>query len=459
MVEDRRDCPADPVNKVNTKASWTDAFDVPPIPRSTFTKRLRRLDRESFIGFVSALWQARGYDVDRDGELLRVTDGATSERLWVHHTTWPSIGGVEPPDGPVDIVVSNRASGPDQLPDGSPTVIPADELRDIALYAIDRPTRDRLFEQYLGRSPVVEPDRSRPVGPRGVATVLAVGLGALILVGTAVSMGGPTSIAGITTEITGVKSPTPVEPSTERQPDEPSATPTRTPDEPSPNTSYPPGVASTGITNAELIADRHARLLVGRSYELVLTYREVEEDQLIGAVQEIARVQGPTVYASEIQRLKPPIYDPSIIAETAVYADGQRRITEAAPNRSQPVDRRSGGEGPFTDRVETYLGWYLTVEDSAVVDRVEHAEHTYYWIRLGNDPWPGLVDSSGQVLIDDRGIVRYLRVTYHRPDDRTRITVEIRYTDIGDTTVEPPEWYNESRALVTPVTKRTNSGS
>lgn len=435
---------------MNIKGSTVNRYHVPPIPRPAFGKRLRRLDRESFIEFVRALWRARGYDVERDGDQLSVADESSRTRLWIHHTTWRSIGEVEPPDDSVDIVVSNRMDGPEQLPDGEPTVITAGELRDIALYAIDRPTRDRLFERYLGRSPVVEPNRSRAVGPRGVVAVLAFVIAVLVLAGTAVSIGGPTPITEMTTDSNAIGSTTPVTSPADARPDPSATTSTRTADDSS-NRSYPPGVTASGITNAELIADRHAELLVGRSYEVVLSYREVEEDQVVGAVQEIVRVQEPTVYASTIQRLDPPMYDPSIIAATAAYADGHRRVTEAAPNRSQPVARRAGGEGRFTDRVETYLGWYLTVENSSVVDRVVHAEHTYYWISLGNDPWPGLVDSSGRVLIDDRGLVRYLSVTYRPPDARTRITVGIRYTDVGNTTVTPPEWYNETRTTATPV--------
>ncbi|MFB6299294.1 MAG: hypothetical protein ABEH65_03450 [Halobacteriales archaeon] len=419
---------------------------MPPIPPSTFRDHLRAIDRETFITFVRELWRARGYTIEGDEEddVLVVDDGHGCYRLWIHYRPRFSVRSVPPPTEPVDIVVSNRSAGPSRLPPGDPSLVDPMELRDIALYAIDRNRRQWLFDRLLDLQPVVESESANPASHRRtiVASVLVGVIVATLFAGGWLQGGslafGPDSndrTPMMTPELSPTDSP-------ERPTDTSTAgtTPTPTPIVDA-DADLPPGLAPSGIVDARALAQRHAQLIAGRSYELELTYREFNDTRFVGSIQETARVERPTVYASRIIQRESPSRDPQIIADSAAYANGTVRVTRDAPDDPRPVNQFSGGEGWYEDRAETYLTWYLSVNESEIISREEQDNRTLYWVRIDEDPWPGIEDSFGRALIDERGIVHYLSVSYDIPGSTTQIVIAIHYTEIGGVTVTPPDWY------------------
>ncbi|MDY6817311.1 MAG: hypothetical protein SVG88_01515 [Halobacteriales archaeon] len=421
---------------------------MPPIPERAFRKCLRQLDRTTFVAFVCELWQARGYTVDRDDPagVLTVSDGTDCQRLWVHHESRLFFEEPSPPSVAVDVVVSNRQGGPSRLPPGTPDpdVIGPAQLRELALYAIDRDRRQQLFDRFLGRSPVVPPAEptDRP-HIRTVATVALIGVLIVAFVGGGWTQGG---FAAITDGRSGVGGVDTVDPTTFREPEQPMSTTTPSDDTPTAtpvvdsDADLPDGLARTGIVDARELAQRHAQLITGQSYTLELIYREIDTQRVGGSIRETVHVQRPTVYASRISALETPAREPPIIAETAAYANGTVRTTRDAPNETRPADHLPGGEGRYADRVEAYLERYLTVESSAIVDRERRENVSYYWVRLGDNPAATMENAFGRALIDERGIVHYLSVTYDVPDTTMQVVIAIHYTQIGGVLVVPPDW-------------------
>jgi hypothetical protein len=100
-----------------------------------FSKRLRRLDVDTFAQLVTDLWVARGRTATRDGATIVVRDGQTTHHLVAVHTAPPAESDAR--------VVTSRVSD-------DPTVLDAAELLRVVRYAVERDHSAAILEQYLG---------------------------------------------------------------------------------------------------------------------------------------------------------------------------------------------------------------------------------------------------------------------------------------------------------------------
>jgi hypothetical protein len=138
--------------------------------------------------------------------------------------------------------------------------------------------------------------------------------------------------------------------------------------------------------------------------------------------------------------------DPTVavmtVADAERYANGS--VSVARPfeggsrvSRPEPVD-------PFRLRSVRYVDWFTSVRDAAVVDTFERDGRSYVWLSLANDTYPGVRNSTGSALVDERGLVHSLRRSYavpNRPDVRVIVTVEV--VNVGETEAPPPDWYDD----------------
>lgn len=175
------------------------------IPPERFRRALRGLDGDAFAALVADLWARTGWDAERDGQLVLATKHGETRRLLVLP---PRRGGslrrAPSVDGPVDAVVSPRAvSSAAELPRGTPDVevFDADDVRERALYALDREERSAFFEHHLGVSPA-GPQWDSPsvravlrsgVSELDASTAFSVLLVAALVVGV-VATGGPAGV-------------------------------------------------------------------------------------------------------------------------------------------------------------------------------------------------------------------------------------------------------------------------
>lgn len=487
-----------------------------PLGRSAFRSLLRELDATEFEQFVADLWRARGWDVDVvTDHVLVVThaDRDTTQTLAIESgSRWVEQRSVSPSLGyDIDAVVVDVDVScvrfPDNLAGSDVAVIDANELYDLALYAIDRDVCDDLVRTYFDRSaPVAEvdppslsdespPDSSthsvrriesttgHTPSVREAAEILSIrrwkrviaGAGLVLVVIVAGMLGGvadsgqPLGTGKPSSSPTSVPTTTPIATSTTDQAfhvemtnastdaastsvmadvrsarDEDRAPPTiRGP--------FPPGMNESGITNPYVLADAHETALTNRSYTWLLTYREVVDGRPTATARETVRVEGPTVYRSTVREVGGLRTYPNALGDFSTYANGSVRY-EYNPDdpdaryRTCTMGEYSREQDRFANRAETNLEYFLTVEETTITDAFERDGTRFYWVVFANDPWPGVQNTVGSALIDSTGIVHALyRNYYHAVREEATITMTFRYTDIGTTTVKSPTWHSAAK--------------
>jgi hypothetical protein len=114
--------------------------------RARFAAALQGLSSDEFARFVAALWQARGRRVDREGSVLTVRDGVTTQRFVVTHDP-AAVGrnGTAPRDAETRVVTSRRVDSESEEGVGD-----ADELLRAVRYAVDRERASSLLDRHLG---------------------------------------------------------------------------------------------------------------------------------------------------------------------------------------------------------------------------------------------------------------------------------------------------------------------
>ncbi len=428
---------------------------MPLVSPSTFASRLGELDQAAFAGFVAALWAARGFETAIDGRVVRASgpDGR-EEVLWVTASSgWLPRRRAEPPEE-VDAVVTNRRRA--RRWDGeSSRVVTADALREMLLYAIDRSVGDELCQRFLDCA-ITHPASERDAWPRRVmaelsgerAFVLAGGLAVLVI--AAGVLAAPVAWDD--------RSPTAVTPApavngtpVAFRTATPTPTPTpapeirRTPVPVEPGL-LPPGIDRRGIDDAEALARAHAFSVSQRSYALTINYREFNNS--MRAKRETILVENQTRYSSELITAGPLSTNPYVIADRELYADGHAEYARIPGETGvsyarQPVT--SEGAGEFAERVQQYLQWFLTVEDSFIRDIETQNGTTYYQVITRGDPYDGVENARGIAIIESHGVVRYLQRVYTIPDSNdTSVTITIEYTDFENVSVEEPWWYGDA---------------
>lgn len=119
-------------------------------PPAAFGEALAALPPERFASFVADLWQARGWSVEREGAVLRVTDGPVGG----DRVLFPRAAGDARsiPDG-VDVIVA--AGDPDGL-DVDARLVGPQAVYEIVRYGLEGRDSDRLATDYLGDAEVLE---------------------------------------------------------------------------------------------------------------------------------------------------------------------------------------------------------------------------------------------------------------------------------------------------------------
>lgn len=103
---------------------------------------------------------------------------------------------------------------------------------------------------------------------------------------------------------------------------------------------------------------------------------------------------------------------------------------------------------PFVlDPAATYVEWYLSASRSAITDVRERDGRTYYLVETIGNLYPGAENARASVLVDSWGIVHRLRAERELPDSDVKVVMTFQYTDIGNTTVRPPAWYNATDSI------------
>lgn len=445
-----------------------------PVDRSEFRRSVRRLDERALARLVAATWRARGAEVAVDGDVVTVSRGDGPRRLRVVCGRWATRRLSASPD--VDAFVVDRpvASPPDGV-----DVVDPDDLRERLLYALPRERGREIAAAHLGLSLLVEESEPTPslrdrlpvtdppfadALPSAAAVVVGTLL-VLALVGSAGGLwtadgagwfgGSDDGADGTSTRGGGEGAAADARAGSDDDARTTAARQSTADEEATGGSAFPPGLGPDGITDPYLLAEAHADAVTNRSYTLVLAYVESANGTVTSRQVERVSVASPTNYATNVSSEGIPSMDSPVVADVEAYADGEvrweRRISVPPRSDGGMYSKRTAGtdRSPhdyYADRVERYLGWYLSVENSTVEDILERNGVTYYWVRLGTDSYPGVENASGRALVTDEGVVVRLERTYETPEPpNATATVRIVYTNRGDSPVDEPPWVAKAR--------------
>lgn len=423
-----------------------------------FARLVGSLDADAFAAFVADVWAARGWETTVEGGTVRAVGGPGDGEetiACIPRRRWRRDR--RPPDGAFDVVVSAAEASTvgAGFPDDTRVLGPR-ELHGLFLYGIDREAADAIFDRHFGRSIwIEEPEGSGPpleLPPRPAA--VAVGL-VVLVIAAALAMGGGTPVGlnatddpGLTVTAVPSRSTAAADEATDRR--------------------YPAGIDPSGLTDLEALVAGHRRAVLDRSFELLIVHeRSVDlfaPDRDWIASRQTANRHNATHFHYRVTGLEStPDGNLSLVVYDD-YADGAftyRRIAASGP----PTYRRgvvptAGGDGAFIAVGTAYLRRYLATSQHRVELITPAYPALYRLVATGRPraiPGP-VVDYRAAAVIDEEGVVHRLTVEYVRPEPNasdepgseaagsgTEVRFELVYSEIGETTVGPPPWYDDAR--------------
>ncbi|SFG79230.1 hypothetical protein SAMN04488063_2958 [Halopelagius inordinatus] len=424
----------------------------------TFERWLRRLDSERLRGFVSDLYAAAGRDVRRraDGTLVLAESGQTVVTVDARlRLRTPRI----PADADIVVAASPSRRLVGRAAESGVTLLGPTDLREMALYGVDRDDCERLFRRYFDESPVVErsnggadgrtPDaagadadaargsdgRWDPVREEPLSSLLVVALAALVVAAALLGPVGPGADDA----------------------DEPAVEAGTAEAADADDGLFPPGVGPTGVVSAETLATAHADAVTGRSYQLIV--RQSGSGAWAGRTwdraYQRADVAGPTNYHYSVTGYRSTDDGDDELVQYSMYADGRDNYVfiEDGDNRSfvrYSVRTDEAGHGPFENRAARAIERYLDATRTNVT-RENWSVQPYRIVATGTpesvDDAERIVDYRAEAHVGADGFVSRLTVAYGvRIDDEVEnVSFRMEYVQMDVQTVRPPSWYDEAR--------------
>jgi hypothetical protein len=251
----------------------------------------------------------------------------------------------------------------------------------------------------------------------------------------------------------------------------PAAVPTDEPT-PTPVPRLAPGLTGEGVTDAFALGEAHVATLDDTSYTMQenfsVTYRNGTDHRRYGIVARLAANDSKYFMTRSVSGSQ--IYDEGTVVYS-VWSNGTRpiRAQTANGNTTYNVPRGADREPLPPNRVgftptnrEQMYGLFGSVETS-VTGRERRNGTTLYHVEATNVTNPTAFEGAKRrnptnltlvAHIDSAGLVRELRLNYTATLNGSPVHVHrhVRYTKLGNTTVERPPWYDEAIANVSTAT-------
>jgi hypothetical protein len=251
----------------------------------------------------------------------------------------------------------------------------------------------------------------------------------------------------------------------------PAAVPTDEPT-PTPVPQLAPGLTGQGVTDAFALGEAHVAALDEVSYTMQenfsVTYQNGTDYRQRGVVAQLA-ANDSRYYVSR-STLGPQIYEDGTVVYSA-WSNGSRVISAQRVNGSTTYNVPRGvGREPLspeqlsyglTNREQVYR--FFSSVETRVTDREQRNGTTVYRVEATNVTNPtafeGVKRQNPENLtlvahIDSAGLVREYRLNYTATVNGSpvRVSRRARYTNLGNTTVDRPPWYDEAIANVSTAT-------
>lgn len=437
--------------------------------RQTLASLLRSRSRSDRVGFVAALYAARGATTRVEGNVVRV-DG---ERYLVA-SRWPLLAGVRsPPAGAVDCVVCvdpHRAARLARRYDAR--AVSATDLDRLLRYGLDRARADALSYAQFDRS--IDTVAPPPADERGTApprtqslpgrvggstvTGIVAALAVAFLLSTVAFAGAGATPAALPWVWDASES---VSVSTPAVPTPPADSTTSTP---APTTAhswvgpgghdidadgFAPGVSQAGITDTDALAAAHAAALGNHSYRWELLYVESVDDTVTARGTESVGVASRRRFVSRVDWRGTPVgFTP--VASQPSYADGTARHRPTADGSvvtHSLTDLAPAGEQGW--RASRYVRWYLSANSSSVERTLIHTERPTAVVEATGTTYPNAENYTVRAHVTDAGFVQSMTVSYTlTTEDGTRVSVwfSFRYQVDDAVSIAPPTWYDAEQA-------------
>ena len=234
---------------------------------------------------------------------------------------------------------------------------------------------------------------------------------------------------------------------------------------PTPVSQLAPGLTGEGVTDAFALGDAHASVLDDTSYTMVenstvvysngsIYSRWTTDARLAANDSRYYVVQNGSVGKS---------VDGTDTYRMALWSDGERALLAEERNNdtSYRSPRSPEGEsvppvealGPDPTNREAIYAHFGAVE-TRVVNRTTRNDAMLYRVEATEMTssvafervWRNPRNLSMTALVDSQGLVHEYRLHYTATlnGDTIEVTRRVRYTALGDTTVERPSWYDEA---------------
>jgi hypothetical protein len=250
----------------------------------------------------------------------------------------------------------------------------------------------------------------------------------------------------------------------------PVAVPTDEPT-PTPVSRLAPGLTGQGVTNAFALGEAHASALDDTSYTMRESHTvEYANGTVYNHGTTDVRLTTNESRYSLHQNASGTLFGGGTFAR-AIWSNGERVITAETTNDSTSYDAPRNVEGEpipprealmFDSTKRQQLYAYLGAVETRVTDRTTRNGTTLYRVAATNvtDPaafevqWTNPRNLSLVALVDSRGLVHEYRLDYTATLGGSPVDINrrVRYTDLGNTTVERPPWYDEAIANVSTAT-------
>lgn len=236
----------------------------------------------------------------------------------------------------------------------------------------------------------------------------------------------------------------------------PAPVPTHSPTPEDPRVGVAPGLSAGGITHPNYLATHHAEAATETSYvwmEFESTTRQYRNETVDTSESQVVTFEDETTYRRQIDAHEITIDGrETYVQGYEEYANGDveytRWVSTDGEGYTYTRDSSPDAARTYASLAAESIRKYLNVENETV-ERIDVGEGRHYVVVGTRSTLPeyGPVDEyRARAIVREDGFVRSLDVRYtrSRDGDPVRAHYSFTYRQVGNATVEPPDWESEA---------------